>query len=528
MYTRNSLLRAAGALGLLSTLALTPNASASGGLSVQDVSATLTASDLAGSLVGSGVSISNVTHVGGLDTYTSRTSAGKFSGGTGIIGFEEGIILSSGAAADVVGPNVEDEKTGFLNTGSDADLSTLSGNYTVDKTVLEFDFVPTKDKVFFEYVFASDEYNEYVNSPYNDVFGFFVNGTNCAVVGEDKKPVTINNVNNGNPFGSGVVSNPQFYINNDLSDGGGSINTEMDGLTTVLTCEASVTPNATNHMKLAIADASDSSLDSNVFIRAGSLSTEPPKPKNTAPTVSITTPTEAQVVAAGTINLSADLADVDTADLHTCEIDWNNGAAVSAGVVNEVGGAGTCTGSQALAAGVYNIGVTVHDNGTPSLSAVDKVQIIVYDPSAGFVTGGGWIESPVGAYTSNPKLGGKATFGFVSKYKSGATVPTGNTEFQYHMGNLNFNSSSYEWLVISGARAQYKGTGTINGAGDYGFLLTATDGQVTGGGGVDKFRIKIWDKATDTVIYDNQLGADNSEEPTTALGGGSIVIHKSK
>ena len=74
-------------------------------------------------------------------------------------------------------------------------------------------------------------------------------------------------------------------------------------------------------------------------------------------------------------------------------------------------------------------------------------------------------------------------------------------------------------------------SGTVNGAGDYGFILTATDGQVTGGGGVDKFRIKIWVKNADgadgAVVYDNQLGVggDNAD-PTTAIAGGSIVIHK--
>ena len=61
---------------------------------------------------------------------------------------------------------------------------------------------------------------------------------------------------------------------------------------------------------------------------------------------------------------------------------------------------------------------------------------------------------------------------------------------------MNFHSTSYEWLVVAGARAQYKGEGTINGSGNYGFMLTAIDGQINGGGGVDKFRIKIWDKAT--------------------------------
>src|SRR5438552_1058717 len=86
---------------------------------------------------------------------------------------------------------------------------------------------------------------------------------------------------------------------------------------------------------------------------------------------------------------------------------------------------------------------------------------------------------------------GKANFGFVSKYQRGASVPTGETEFQFKAGNLNFHSTSYQWLVISGPKAQYKGEGTLQGvSGTYYFMLTVWDGEVSGGGGVDKFRIK--------------------------------------
>jgi hypothetical protein len=96
-------------------------------------------------------------------------------------------------------------------------------------------------------------------------------------------------------------------------------------------------------------------------------------------------------------------------------------------------------------------------------------------------------------------------------------------------GNLNFHSSSYDWLVVAGTRAQYKGAGTINGVlGNFGFLLTAIDGQITGGGGTDKFRIKIWEKIGDIdgdIVYDNQMGATDTDDPTTAISGGSIVIH---
>lgn len=249
---------------------------------------------------------------------------------------------------------------------------------------------------------------------------------------------------------------------------------------------------------------------------------------NDPPTVDINTPTEGQLfsTASGPVPLSANLADPNTGDTHTCTINWDNGGAAVAGTVNESAGSGTCTGSQALSPGVYNLVVTVRD-GEP-LSATDTVMIVVYDPTGGFVTGGGWINSPAGAFTLNPALVGKANFGFVSKYQKGATTPTGQTEFQFHVANLNFHSSSYDWLVVAGAKAQYKGTGTVNGEGDYGFMLTATDEQVTGGGGVDKFRIKIWNKATGVMVYDNQLGDADDAAATLAIAGGNIVVHTKK
>lgn len=89
---------------------------------------------------------------------------------------------------------------------------------------------------------------------------------------------------------------------------------------------------------------------------------------------------------------------------------------------------------------------------------------------------------------------------------------------------MNFHSHSYEWLVIAGAKAMYKGTGTINGEGDYGFMLSAIDGKVSGGG-VDRFRIKIWD-ASGLVVYDNDRSTGEYDNPKQAIAQGSIVVHK--
>jgi PKD repeat protein len=244
---------------------------------------------------------------------------------------------------------------------------------------------------------------------------------------------------------------------------------------------------------------------------------------NVAPSVGpITAPTTPLAVTTA-VKTSAPFSDPGSADTHTAVWDWGDGT-TSAGTIT----AGTVGGSRTYAVpGVYTVQLTVRDDDGGAGSATYQY-VVVYDPSGGFVTGGGWIDSPKGAYAANPDLTGRATFGFVAKYQKGATKPSGQTQFQFHAGDLNFHSTAYEWLVVSGARAQYKGTGTINGTGDYGFLLTANDGQLNGGGGTDKFRIKIWDTASGAIVYDNQRGATDDAAVTTALQSGSIVIHTGK
>jgi len=219
----------------------------------------------------------------------------------------------------------------------------------------------------------------------------------------------------------------------------------------------------------------------------------------------------------------ADFTDPDTLDTHTAEWDWGD-SSTSPGTVDEanesVGGSHTYT-----AAGVYTVTLTVTDDDGDSDQSVFQY-VVIYDPDGGFVTGGGWIDSPAGAYTADPELTGKANFGFVSKYKKGTDIPTGNTQFSFRVADLKFHSTEYQWLVVAGPHAKFKGDGTINNDGNYGFMVTATDGELNGGGGVDKFRIKIWDKNDgDAVAYDNQMGDADGTDATHEIGGGSIVIH---
>lgn len=223
------------------------------------------ADELVNELLGGDIQVSN------FHMQSSSRSAGLFTGGLEIIGFESGIVLSSGNIANVVGQNASDSMSYVNYLPGDSDLGSLIPGYnTYDSTFLEFDFVVNNDVISFQYVFSSEEYNEWVNTSFNDVFGFFLDGVNIAKLPGSKVNVSINNVNNGNPYGFNV-SNPQYYINNDLSDGGGQVYTEMDGLTVVLSVQASVTPGKTHHIKLAIADAGDFVYDSNVFIKAQSF-----------------------------------------------------------------------------------------------------------------------------------------------------------------------------------------------------------------------------------------------------------------
>ena len=295
-------------------------------------------------LLGSGVVFSNVTYLG------TTGSAGTFTGGNGIIGFDSGIILSTGLAASVVGPNDSNICSTNNGTVGDADLTALAGGVeTYDATILSFDFIPTYNTISFQYVFSSEEYNEFVDSDYNDVFGFFLNGTNVALI-----PGTICRViNRRSP-----LVNSSYFIDNIGEEGGGclltvpsaNLNTSMNGLTTVLTVNAAVLPGVTNHIKLAIADVSRQ-LDLNVFhprqqfchaahspptpsITPTGTLTETPTvtdtPTNTfTPTITLTftpTPTPTQTPTPSTTTTPTDTAtptitSTHTATpTHTCEI----------------------------------------------------------------------------------------------------------------------------------------------------------------------------------------------------------------
>jgi hypothetical protein len=208
----------------------------------------------------------------------------------------------------------------------------------------------------------------------------------------------------------------------------------------------------------------------------------------------------------------------DIQEAHNLTWDWGDGAIESK--IDFVGNPVIHSHAYQVP-GIYTLELIIAED-TDDERTLSYQYIVVYDPEGGFVTGGGWIWSPQGAYHPDPALAGKAIFGFVSKYRKGATEPIGNTEFQFQTGELSFHSTSYDWLVVNKAdsRAQFKGLGPINGEGEYKFMLWAGDGS--GPDGADTFRIKIWweDADGEHVVYDN--GTDQ------AIAGGSIEVHMQK
>ncbi|HPD46095.1 MAG TPA: right-handed parallel beta-helix repeat-containing protein [Anaerohalosphaeraceae bacterium] len=230
------------------------------------------AQQLVDTLVGEGITI-----VGTPTFRGAPVAAGTFTGGLSAgIGIESGVILTTGDATFAAAPNDSDAISRANNYPGDTDLDILIGVplVTEDATVLEFDFETRGGRVFLNYVFASDEYNEYARYFNNDTVAFFLDGRNIAVVPGTRTPVSVNSINGGNPLGF-FAQNPDLYINNDLSDGGPFYNIEYDGFTVVLTATAANLEPGVHHMKLVIADSFNSLRDSAVFIQAGSLADTP-------------------------------------------------------------------------------------------------------------------------------------------------------------------------------------------------------------------------------------------------------------
>jgi len=224
------------------------------------------------------------------------------------------------------------------------------------------------------------------------------------------------------------------------------------------------------------------------------------------------------------VTIRGTYSDAGLPDTHTCS---TSATAVGVPSVTGTGGTGSGTDPNRVCssdltfgqAGVYDVTMTVTDDEGASDS--ELIQVVIFDPSAGSVTGGGWIDSPVGAFPASPTLTGRATFGFVAKSTAG--IPQGNTRFIFHTGNFDFKSDSYAFLIVNevAMTAQFQGTGSVNGSGGYAFSVWVTDGSP------DTFRIRVWATRTGDVVYDSQLHALESAAPEGVVNG-SIVIHAPK
>ncbi len=230
----------------------------------------------------------------------------------------------------------------------------------------------------------------------------------------------------------------------------------------------------------------------------------------------------------GAIDFNGGFADPGTGDVHTLVIncDFNGSALPGTGSIDPAAGsyAGSCTFASP---GIYQVRVEIADDNGGAGDLVSDF-VVVYDPSGGFVTGGGWYDSQPGAYRPDPALTGKAHFGFVSKYKKDAATPSGNTEFTFQAAGIQFRGTDYDWLVVASDRARFRGRGEINGNTGYAFEIDATDGNLKSRDGLDRIRVRIWDDASGDIVYDNGAGNQNSPDPMTALIEGSIVIHDGK
>jgi len=230
-------------------------------------------------LLGPGITATNITYTG------SALARGTFNGAASNLGISSGVLLATGKILNAIGPNNNSGNTTVFNLAGDPDLNIItSPSSSHDAAVLEFDFIPRTDTVKFRYIFGSEEYMEYVNSPplpatVNDGFGFFISGpgisgpfsnssVNIAVIPGTTLPVTMYNLSLNN--------HSAYYFDNGNGQGTGTApdgaTVQYDGFTVPLTATSYVQCGQTYHIKIAIGDGYDWSNDSGVFLEEGSFS----------------------------------------------------------------------------------------------------------------------------------------------------------------------------------------------------------------------------------------------------------------
>ncbi len=237
------------------------------------------------SMVGDGVVLKSYS----ITKTSSDEAYGFFEDKKARLGMSKGLVMTTGGIVGLSSKNMSGSTSNNTHANAEgrgtkpdqatgcADLEKLleKGKKTFDACVIELDVVPTSDSLSFNYVFGSEEYDEYVGSEYNDVFGFFISGEgikdvqNLAVVPNTKTPVSVNNINNGavNSYARTKANNSAFYVSN-LD---GSMGLEYDGMTKLMEIRQAVVPYKTYHIKLAIADVGDNAYDSGVLLEGRSI-----------------------------------------------------------------------------------------------------------------------------------------------------------------------------------------------------------------------------------------------------------------
>jgi len=221
----------------------------------------------------------------------NRFSLGTFDEKRGATGIDSGIILSTGSVKSLIGTNksaaftngevleIEESivdrlkrKQNWLDGDEDLEGLLNSNSNTYDACVVEMEIIPMANTLSFNYVFGSDEYDEYVGSKFNDVFALFISGpgisgqVNLATLPGTEIPISINTVNGGQAKINFDPVNSSFYVRNE-----GQYNMEYDGFTKLMSIKQKVTPFETYRIKIAIADVADGSLDSGVMLEHTSL-----------------------------------------------------------------------------------------------------------------------------------------------------------------------------------------------------------------------------------------------------------------
>lgn len=225
---------------------------------------------LAQAIVGNGITVSNATLDGGVN------STGTFTYTGGSLGIPNGVLLTSGLASVVANPGTYFSSIQNGNNLSDPDVVAISSQARYDVCLLEFDFIPVCDTLHITYVFGSEEYPQYINQ-YNDVFAMFLTGPdpaggnyisrNIATLANGITPVSIFTVNGGWPIGTGA-SNPAYYVDNYTNP---NSDIAYDGYTIPITSVVAVTPCVMYHMKIAVVDAGNGRYDSGVFIQGNTF-----------------------------------------------------------------------------------------------------------------------------------------------------------------------------------------------------------------------------------------------------------------